>query len=68
MEKPKSPRANYVIPFPDFWDENTTTSTESGIVFNSDYYGLMELQGQIPQGNDSPGERDTPSDEDTSEG
>ena len=32
----KKPRPNYVIPFPDFWDENITTFTESGIIFTSD--------------------------------
>lgn len=65
MEKVKP---NYVIPFPDFWDEATTTSTESGIVFNSDYYELMEIQNKIPKGNADSGEGDKSSNEDTGEG
>lgn len=28
-------KPNYVIPFPEFWDEGETTSTEEGLVFTS---------------------------------
>ena len=38
---------NYVIPFPDFWDEEFTTFTEDGIIFISDLTPVPDVEIQI---------------------
>ena len=53
----KNPRPNYVIPFPDFWDEEMTTFTEDGIVFTSE---LINASSNKTQSDSSyPGDYDT---------